>query len=161
MQQVRPIKLQFLFSWKPVLCLILNYVRRRCLEKAQNYLLVKGKEFFSWWKVSISLRATFCGERQETYLPNFRLKIGHLETSTTETYHILIFFEILARTLSSAFLSNRAQLSKGRLALNPGFFFFCSKAFSWTTFSVKFKSIQSELADKLDFLSLISDPVLS
>ena len=120
MQQVRPIKLQFLFSWKPVLCLILNYVRRRCLEKAQNYLLVKGKEFFSWWKVSISLRATFFGERQETYLPNFRLKIGHLETSTTETYHILIFLEILARTISSAFLSNRAQLLKGRLALNPG-----------------------------------------
>ena len=135
MQQVRPIKLQFLFSWKPVLCLILNYVRRRCLEKAQNYLLVKGKDFFSWWKVSISLRATFFGERQETYLPNFRLKIGHLETSTTETYHILIFLEILARTISSAFLSNRAQLLKGRLALNPGLnltrvsFFFVQKHF--------------------------------
>ena len=144
MQQVRPIKLQFLFSWKPVLCLILNYVRRRCLEKAQNYLLVKGKEFFSWWKVSISLRATFFGERQETYLPNLRLTIGHLETSTTETYHILIFLEILARTISSASLSNRAQLLKGRLALNPGL----------NLTRVSFSFVQKHFHGQLSLLSL-------
>ena len=41
----------------------------------------------------------------------------------------------------------RAQLFEGRLAhdlgLDPGFFFFCSKTFSWIIFSVIFKSIQS------------------
>ena len=94
--------------------------------------------------MSISLRATFFGERQETYLPNFRLKIGHLETSTTETYHILIFFEILARTISSAFLSNRAQLLKGRLALNPGL----------NLTRVSFSFVQKHFHGQLSLLSL-------
>ena len=94
--------------------------------------------------MSISLRATFFGERQETYLPNFRLTIGHLETSTTETYHILIFLEILARTISSASLSNRAQLLKGRLALNPGL----------NLTRVSFSFVQKHFHGQLSLLSL-------
>ena len=35
------------------------------------------------------------------------------------------------------------SLFEGRLAFNPGFFFFCSKAFSQIIFSVIFKSIRS------------------
>ena len=37
----------------------------------------------------------------------------------------------------------RAQLFEGWSALNPGFFFFCSKTFLWIIFSVIFKSVQS------------------
>ena len=88
----------------------------------------KRPKIIFWWKEKSfsldgkcpDLSVRLFGKRQETYLPNFRLKIGHLETSTTETDHFLIFLEILARTISSAFLSNRAQLFKEWLALNPG-----------------------------------------
>ena len=48
-----------------------------------------------------------------------------------------------------------AQLFEGRLALNlglnlynPGFFFLCSKAFSWIIFSVIFRASNHQLVDK-------------
>ena len=47
-----------------------------------------------------------------------------------------------------------AQLFEGRLALNPGvefnpgFFFFCSKAFPWLIFSVIFRASNHQLVDK-------------
>ena len=42
----------------------------------------------------------------------------------------------------------RAQLFKGRLALNPGFSFLCSKAFSRIIFSVIFRASNHQLVDK-------------
>ena len=41
-----------------------------------------------------------------------------------------------------------AQLFEGRLALNPGFFFLCSKAFSRIIFSVIFRTSNHQLVDK-------------
>ena len=46
--------------------------------------------------------------------------------------------------LSSAW----AQLFEGRLALNLGFFFLCSKAFSRIIFSVIFRAFNHQLVDK-------------
>ena len=42
----------------------------------------------------------------------------------------------------------RAQLFEGRLALNPGFFFWRSKAFSRVIFSVVFRASNHQLVDK-------------
>ena len=41
-----------------------------------------------------------------------------------------------------------AQLFEGRLALNPGFFFSCSKPFSRIIFSVIFRASNHQLVDK-------------
>ena len=35
-----------------------------------------------------------------------------------------------------------------RVKFNPGFFFFCSKAFSWIIFSVIFRAPSHQLADR-------------
>ena len=43
---------------------------------------------------------------------------------------------------------SRAKLVEGRLALNPGFFFLCSKAFSRIIFSVIFRASNHQLVDK-------------
>ena len=43
---------------------------------------------------------------------------------------------------------SRAKLVEGRLALNPGFFFLCSKAFSPIIFSVIFRASNHQLVDK-------------
>ena len=45
-------------------------------------------------------------------------------------------------------LYNRAQSFKGRLALNPGFFFLCSTAFSLIIFCAIFKASNHQLIDK-------------
>ena len=37
---------------------------------------------------------------------------------------------------------------EGRLALNPGFFFLCSKAFSWIIFCAIFRAFNHQLVDK-------------
>ena len=42
----------------------------------------------------------------------------------------------------------RAQLFEGGLALNPGFFFLCSKAFSRIIFSVILRASNHHLVDK-------------
>ena len=42
----------------------------------------------------------------------------------------------------------RAQLFEGRLALNPGFLFLCSKAFPRIIFSVLFRASNHQLVDK-------------
>ena len=42
----------------------------------------------------------------------------------------------------------RVQLFEGRLALNPGFFFCCSKAFSQIIFSVIFRASNRQLVHK-------------
>ena len=42
----------------------------------------------------------------------------------------------------------RAQLFEGRLALNPDFFFWRSKAFSRVIFSVVFRASNHQLVDK-------------
>ena len=44
--------------------------------------------------------------------------------------------------------ADRAQLFEGRLALNPGFSFLCSKAFSPIIFSVIFRTFNHQLIDK-------------
>ena len=44
--------------------------------------------------------------------------------------------------------NSRAQLFEGRLALNPGFSFLCSKAFSRIIFSVIFRAFNHQLVDK-------------
>ena len=44
--------------------------------------------------------------------------------------------------------SHRAQLFESRLALNPGFFFLFSKAFSRIIFSVIFRASNHQLVDK-------------
>ena len=41
-----------------------------------------------------------------------------------------------------------AQLFEGRLALNPGFFFLCSKAFSRIIFCAIFRAFDHQLVDK-------------
>ena len=41
-----------------------------------------------------------------------------------------------------------AQLFESRLALNPGFFFLCSKAFSRIIFSAIFRASNHQLVDK-------------
>ena len=46
------------------------------------------------------------------------------------------------------FLTYRAQLFERRLALNPGFFFLCSKAFSWIIFSAIIRASNHQLVDK-------------
>ena len=46
------------------------------------------------------------------------------------------------------FLTYRAQLFKSRLVLNPGFFFLCSKAFSWIIFSAIIRASNHQLVDK-------------
>ena len=43
---------------------------------------------------------------------------------------------------------SRAELFEGRLALNPGFFFLCSKAFSRTIFCAIFRASNHQLVDK-------------
>ena len=43
---------------------------------------------------------------------------------------------------------SRAKLVEGRLALNPGFFFLCSKAFSGIILSVIFRASNHQLGDK-------------
>ena len=43
---------------------------------------------------------------------------------------------------------SRAELVEGRLALNPGFFFLCSKAFSGIILSVIFRASNHQLVDK-------------
>ena len=40
-----------------------------------------------------------------------------------------------------------AQLFEGRLALNPGFYFLCSNAFSRIIFSVIFRASNHQLVD--------------
>ena len=74
MQRVRSIKIKFLFSWKPVLYLILKYVRPKCLEKAQNSFPVKEKEFFSWWKVSKSIVRLFLAYAGRLNLSEFEVE---------------------------------------------------------------------------------------
>ena len=49
---------------------------------------------------------------------------------------------------ASQTLLTRAQLFEGRLALNPGFFFWRSKAFSRIIFSVIFRASIFQLVDK-------------
>ena len=46
------------------------------------------------------------------------------------------------------FLTYKAQLFERRLALNPGFFFSCSKAFSWIIFSAIIRASNHQLVDK-------------
>ena len=48
----------------------------------------------------------------------------------------------------SAYWNPRAQLFEGRLVLNPGFSFLCSKAFSRIIFSVVFRAFNHQLGDK-------------
>ena len=43
---------------------------------------------------------------------------------------------------------SRAKLVEGRLALNPGFFFLCSKAFSGIILSVIFRASNHQLVHK-------------
>ena len=45
-------------------------------------------------------------------------------------------------------LKTWAQLFEGRLTLNPGFFFLCSKAFTRIIFSVIFRASNHQLVDK-------------
>ena len=45
----------------------------------------------------------------------------------------------------------RAQLFEGRLVLNPGFFFLCSKALSRIIFSVVFRASNHQLVDKKNY----------
>ena len=49
----------------------------------------------------------------------------------------------------------RAQLFEGWLSLNPGFFFFCSKAFSRTIFSNIHRASNHQLVDKRIKLTLL------
>ena len=70
----------------------------------------------------------------------------------------LIILIIITCVLSAAVLSNLysktprlrtgAQLFEGRLALNAGFLFLCSKAFSGRVFSVMFRASNHQLVDK-------------
>ena len=46
--------------------------------------------------------------------------------------------------LSPTILISRAQLFEGRLALNPGSFFICSKVFSQIIFSVIFRASKKD-----------------
>ena len=75
MQRVRSIKIKFLFSRKPVLYLILKYVRPRCLEKAQNSFPVKEKEVFLLMESVQIYRAAFFGEHaRRLNLSEFEVK---------------------------------------------------------------------------------------
>ena len=115
--------------WGSVLCLILKYVQPRCLEKAQNYFLVKEKVFLLMESVQIYPCGVFWRTPEDLISASFRLKIGHFEISTTETDHI-IFVEdkrLLTRTISSDFLSTNVTCRQGmKKKKKKRFFISCS-----------------------------------
>ena len=75
--------------------------------------------------------------------------IRYMRTACSLNWAMDYFLIVCTLVVAQAYdLNARAQLFEGRLALNPGFSFLCSKAFSRIIFSVIFRAFNLQLVDK-------------